>query len=80
MQGRRNWSDKSSKIEKMSKHPDCKDITGEQYENRMTLQKVMAANCFAPLDCEWWRFTLSDEPYPDTYFDFPVAANSLRGN
>ena len=61
-------------------HPDCKDITGGQYENRMTLQKVMAANGFAPLDCEWWRFTLADEPYPDTYFDFPVAANSLRGN
>ena len=21
---------------------------------------------------EWWHYTLRDEPYPDTYFDFPV--------
>ncbi|MBR5902196.1 peptidase M15, partial [bacterium] len=26
----------------------------------------------APIDNEWWHFTLRDEPYPDTYFDFPV--------
>ena len=25
-----------------------------------------------PLDSEWWHFTLKDEPYPDTYFTFPV--------
>ena len=25
-----------------------------------------------PIDEEWWHFTLKDEPYPDTYFDFPV--------
>ena len=22
---------------------------------------------------EWWHFTLADERYPGTYFDFPVA-------
>jgi D-alanyl-D-alanine dipeptidase len=27
---------------------------------------------FAPLETEWWHFTLKNEPYPDTYFDFPV--------
>ena len=59
-------------------HPDCKDISAEQFDNRMTLQKVMAANGFAPIDCEWWHFTLKDEPYPDTYFDFPVSAGYLR--
>ena len=61
-------------------HPDCADITDEQRNNRMTLQKIMAANGFLPLDCEWWHFTLKDEPYPDTYFEFPVSANYLRGN
>ncbi len=61
-------------------HPDCHDITDEQRNNRMTLQKIMAANGFLPLDCEWWHFTLKDEPYPDTYFEFPVSANYLRGN
>ena len=59
-------------------HPDCKDITEEQYRNRMLLQKVMVRNGFNTLDCEWWHFVLADEPYPDTYFDFPNCAASLR--
>ena len=33
---------------------------------------------FVPLDCEWWHFTLDGEPYPDTYFEFPVALSSLK--
>jgi D-alanyl-D-alanine dipeptidase len=28
---------------------------------------------FSPYECEWWHYTLNDEPYPDTYFDFPVG-------
>ena len=59
-------------------HPDYKGITEEQYANRMMLQKVMMRNGFEPIDCEWWHFTLKDEPYPDTYFDFPVSARYLR--
>ena len=54
-------------------HPDYRGITPEQYENRMLLQKVMVRNGFAPIDCEWWHFCLKDEPYPDTYFTFPVT-------
>ena len=61
-----------------SSHPDYRDITPEQYDNRMLLRNAMMRNGFAPIDCEWWHFTLADEPYPDTYFDFPVAASSLR--
>lgn len=59
-------------------HPDCRNITGEQYENRMLLQKTMVRNGFKTLDCEWWHFSLEDEPYPDTYFDFPVSSAYLR--
>ena len=59
-------------------HPDFKGITEEQYENRMTLQRVMMRNGFLPINCEWWHFMLGDEPYPDTYFDFPVCTESLR--
>ena len=59
-------------------HPDCRDVTDEQYENRMILQKVMVRNGFKPIDCEWWHFTLEDEPYPDTYFDFPLSSEYLR--
>ena len=59
-------------------HPDCRDVTDEQFENRMILQKVMVRNGFKPIDCEWWHFTLEDEPYPDTYFDFPLSSEYLR--
>lgn len=59
-------------------HPDYKDITPEQYDNRMMLQQVMVRNGFKPLECEWWHFMLADEPYPDTYFDFPVSAAYLK--
>ena len=59
-------------------HPDYRGITEEQYENRMMLQRVMVRSGFRPLDCEWWHFTLGNEPYPDTYFEFPVSAEYLR--
>ena len=59
-------------------HPGYKGITDEQYENRMLLQHVMVRNGFAPIDCEWWHFTLKNEPYPDTYFEFPVSSQYLR--
>lgn len=55
-------------------HPEYRGITDEQYQNRMMLQNVMVRNGFMPLDCEWWHFTLKNEPYPETYFDFPVTS------
>ena len=64
----------------VSSHPDYRGdkITEEQYENRMILQRVMVRNGFEPLDCEWWHFTLRNEPYPDTYFEFPVSTAYLK--
>ena len=59
-------------------HPDCTEITEEQYENRMVLQRAMVRNGFMPFACEWWHFTLEDEPYPNTYFEFPVSSSYLR--
>ena len=59
-------------------HPDSRQVTDEQYANRMTLRSVMVRNGFEPIDCEWWHFTLQDEPYPDTYFEFPVSAQYLK--
>ena len=59
-------------------HPDFKGITDAQYNNRMRLRSLMTRNGFVPIDCEWWHFTLKDEPYPDTYFEFPVCAEYLR--
>ena len=59
-------------------HPDYRGITEEQYGNRMRLQQAMVRNGFRPLDCEWWHFTLQNEPYPDTYFEFPVSSAYLK--
>ncbi|MBQ4298515.1 MAG: M15 family metallopeptidase [Clostridia bacterium] len=59
-------------------HPDSDRVNDEQHENRMFLQKTMIRNGFLPLDCEWWHFSLKDEPYPDTYFEFPVSADYLK--
>lgn len=58
-------------------HPDYKGVTKEQYENRMMLQDLMVRNGFKPIDCEWWHFTLKDEPFPDTYFEFPVSLDGM---
>ena len=58
-------------------HPDYTGITEEQYANRMILREAMMAHRFKPLATEWWHFTLVDEPYPDTYFTFPVNSNAL---
>ncbi len=59
-------------------HPDYTDITEQQYANRMLLREVMLKHGFKPLVEEWWHFTLADEPYPDTYFTFPVNSDSVR--
>ena len=51
--------------------PDSPKVPAQQRANRMLLQSLMSAHGFAPYAQEWWHFTLRDEPYPDTYFDFP---------
>ena len=43
-----------------------------QHANRMLLAAAMRRRGFRGYDKEWWHFTLRDEPYPATYFDFPV--------
>ena len=53
-------------------HPDYKGITEEQFNNRMLLRKLMLKHGFLPIEEEWWHFVLKDEPYPNTYFTFPV--------
>ena len=53
-------------------HPDYKKITKKQKKNRQILHDAMIKAGFKGLDSEWWHFTLKDEPYPDTYFNFDV--------
>ena len=59
-------------------HPNSRAVSDAQYDNRMLLQKIMKKYGFVPLECEWWHFTLENEPYPDTYFEFPVNAQLLK--
>lgn len=59
-------------------HPDYKNITDEQYNMRMLLREVMTKHGFKPLPEEWWHFTLENEPYPDTYFTFPINSDSIK--
>jgi len=53
-------------------HPDYKKITRTQKKNREILRKAMQKAGFEGIDSEWWHFTLKNEPYKDTYFDFDV--------
>jgi zinc D-Ala-D-Ala dipeptidase len=52
--------------------PDSKAVKPDQRAHRMLLQTLMTKHGFKPLQEEWWHFTLKDEPFPDTYFDFPI--------
>lgn len=54
-------------------HPDSLLLTAQQRANRLLLQTLMREAGFNSLDTEWWHFTLTHEPYPDTWFDFPVS-------
>ena len=53
-------------------HPGYRGVTEAQYASRMRLQEAMVRGGFRPLESEWWHFTLENEPFPDTYFTFPV--------
>ncbi|TVZ59057.1 D-alanyl-D-alanine dipeptidase [Flavobacteriaceae bacterium MAR_2010_105] len=47
-------------------------ITESQKQNRQLLQSIMLKHGFRNYPQEWWHFTLRDEPFPNTYFDFEV--------
>lgn len=53
-------------------HPDYKNIGYQERANRLLLRTLMMKYGFKPLDTEWWHFTLENEPYTDTYFDFEL--------
>lgn len=53
-------------------HHGSPRVTGEQAANRALLKSIMEGAGFRPYSGEWWHYTLVDEPYPETYFTFPV--------
>lgn len=52
--------------------PSDRTVSSEGQRNRALLTQSMRKRGFRPYDKEWWHFTLRHEPYPETYFDFPV--------
>ncbi|MFF8969533.1 M15 family metallopeptidase [Streptomyces sp. NPDC014995] len=52
-------------------------VQGEQRAHRLLLKGTLEELGFVNLAEEWWHYTFKPEPYPDTYFDFPVSAKSL---
>ncbi len=53
-------------------HPDYTDLLPQAKANRLLLASLMEKAGFKGLSTEWWHFTLKEEPYPETFFDFPV--------
>ncbi|AJM77022.1 D-Ala-D-Ala dipeptidase VanX [Rathayibacter toxicus] len=54
-------------------HHGAAGIEEHLAENRLRLRTLMEDCGFIAYECEWWHYTLADEPYPDTYFNFPIS-------
>lgn len=50
-------------------------ISEKQRKNRNLLKCVMCRYGFENYKKEWWHYTLKNEPYPNTYFDFNIRRN-----
>ena len=59
-------------------HPDASAPNPQARANRLLLRTLMLDAGFAPLATEWWHFTLRDEPYPDSYFNFPLQGAGVE--
>lgn len=60
-------------------HHGRTDIPAVAQANRAMFKDIMERHGFVPVDVEWWHYSLKDEPFPDTYFDFPVTAPQMSG-
>jgi D-alanyl-D-alanine dipeptidase len=58
-------------------HHGAREITAAETSNRGHLRRIMEDSGFAAYECEWWHYSLRDEPYPDTYFDFVIQQGGL---
>lgn len=56
-------------------HHEAKGISEAEARNRRHLRSIMESSGFSLYAKEWWHYTLADEPYPDTYFDFPITSS-----
>lgn len=54
-------------------HYAAKRIAVSEMRNRRLLRSIMEKSGFQPYEYEWWHYVLKNEPYPNSYFDFPVS-------
>ncbi|CCD28987.1 Putative D-alanyl-D-alanine dipeptidase [Candidatus Glomeribacter gigasporarum BEG34] len=59
-------------MDERSHHDNLEVGIVAQY-NRKMLRALMEKYGFAAYQQEWWHYTLKNEPFPDTYFNFPVT-------
>jgi zinc D-Ala-D-Ala dipeptidase len=53
-------------------HHGARGVSGIEAQNRRTLRSIMENSGFEAYSLEWWHYVLRDEPFPDSYFDFPI--------
>jgi D-alanyl-D-alanine dipeptidase len=53
-------------------HTQNRNVGLQQRINRLLLKVLMEKHGFRNFEKEWWHYTLNNEPYPDTYFDFTI--------
>lgn len=47
-------------------------VSAAQTANREILRALMTGSGFTDYENEWWHYRLAHEPYPETYFNFPI--------
>lgn len=50
-------------------------INDNQQQMRMIFKSIMEKAGFKNYSKEWWHYTLGNEPFPDTYFDFDITSS-----
>jgi D-alanyl-D-alanine dipeptidase len=59
-------------------HHTSKMVSRSEAQNRRLLRTIMENSGFKPYVREWWHYVLQNEPYPDSYFNFPLTGSTLR--
>jgi len=59
-------------------HTDDPRVTGAARQNRDRLRDALTSVGLENYSAEWWHYNLTQEPYPDQYFDFPVDSAAFR--
>jgi len=58
-------------------HHTSEVIPSDEAENRQLLRSIMEYSGFEPFVYEWWHYALKNEPYPNSYFDFPISNETI---